>query len=349
MADDFDLTAQGALDEEPEPEDIEESGDGGEEATEEPAAPATPAAPAEQTAATGEEPLVRAGETPEQALARLEAERRGAIGRSTAHYHELKEVKAELEQIRRENAAAARLYQALTARIAPPEEEEPPPDPDRDPERALLYEQKKLREQLDAWRAEQKAEKEAAQQTAEQRRLEQIDNQQALDVLAGLGQIQGAEPDPQFVEDFNLVEGMQWRQIEARYPEATQEQKLEAMGWLRKLEGRRAAFAGSSLRAAYAEQANLIRSAVGGAAPAQPATNGKAKRPTPAEIAAQAAAGTGGVRRIGPAGGAGVKPPKTLADFAALSEEDQQKLIDAGKFSEEELFGALGEDGWAPA
>lgn len=348
MPDDFELAAEDpeSLSEEiPEPSgglDIDEFTTAPDDVRPEPAAKAE-----EVPAAEPWQQFAQAGETPQQALERIAKERDHERGKAGAFYSDLKTLKDELAGLRQENQAAQRLYERfrrLDEEAARRAWEEMQPDPELEPEKAALAEVRALRQQLtteaETRRIAEQEERQAEQFNQVQREWEQLDNWTANEIAAKLGQYEGIEEDPQFKADFDTVERYRWNMLSAQYPDATDDQKLEAVTRLRIIQGRQCAVQKKHPSQFYQEMAQVVRSSAGAvAAP----VNGNG-RPSPAQVEAAARRATrgGGVRRIG--GRSSTAPPQSLSDFASLSEEDQARVLDESEVSEEALWGALADD-----
>lgn len=370
MPDDFDLAADGAFDDPEEivePEDLESTELGGEEAGSEPEEPGreAPAEPQEPggEAATGPEGAtpedwrdhLRPGETPEQAVQRLARESSQQHGRAAAHWSDLKELRESVKSMEPKIAAAERLFAAMQKRQEAEERaafEKDLPDPELEPERYSQMQLRALNERLLAM--ETRREREAResltreQYQARQDALRQVDERSMYEIQASLGMVEGVDPDQEFQQAFQSVNALQYRDLQDRYPEATEEQIEQALGLIRTIWGREAAVRGESVRDHYLRRARHLREVVGAA----PGQNGhqkpqKAGRgPSPQEVEAQAKkAGKGaGVRRT--SGGGSVAAPATFEDFAALPEHEQARILEEGKVDEAALWAELSDPDW---
>lgn len=360
MPDDFEVAGEdGALDEPQITEDV-----GADEAAEEPSEePAGAPYEAEAEPAAAEEDWRRAlrpGETAEQAVARLTGSVRHRRDESESLRREMQQMR---EQFGPKLDAAQKIFDAIQRRDAEAKRqamERELPDAELQPAERALHEVRDLKalilEQEKARQAREDQRLTEAEQQARQQAVAALDDRTGRDILEGLGQVEGVEPDQEFTQAFQLVSTLQWEDLGNRYPEATDEQKEQAMELIRRIEGRREAMRGASIRDYYVARARMHKTAherVFGApagnghkAPAGPRRLPAAGTPSPQEIEAAAAVRERGAGMRRTSGGGGVEPPKTLDDFAALSEEEQTRLIESGKVSEEELWGLLSTDEW---
>lgn len=371
MPDDFDLAAEGAFDDPEEPEELEstdlEAAEGG-EAPEEPGEP-EPSRPEEG----GEEPAgepaeagpedwkshLRPGETPEQAIQRLAQESSQQHGRAASHWSELKELRDTVRSMEPKLSAAERIFAAMQKKQEAEERaafEKELPDPELEPERYNQMQLRALNERLLAMesRREQEARERLTQEEyqARQEALREVDQRSVYEIQAGLGMVEGVEPEEEFQQAFQAVNSLQYRDLQDRYPEANDQQIEQALGLIRTIWGREAAVRGESIRDQYLRRARHLQEVMGAAPPTatnghqKPQKAGGKKAPSPQEIEAQAAkAGKGaGVRRT--SGGGSVAPPATFEDFAALPEAEQARILEEGKVDEASLWAELSDPDW---
>lgn len=368
MPDDFDTVAEAGLNDAPEPEeaDLEDAGEG--EGGEAEAAP---------PAAAGEEPApeaptepwraaLRTGETPEQAIPRL-------VEAITRRKGETEELRNEIASLRSQVEPAAKILHLIQERqrlAELAERESALPDPELEPERAALTEIQDIRRMiLEDRRLREEAEQRHLTEAEERQRQEaiaKVDSWAETELASGLGLVEGTQADPEFADAFQYQEAVRWQAIVSEYgdelakmdPQEAQAKATQALELMRRIDGRKAAAVGKNPRdlvlARYRATPETVRAAMKAHLAAQngaPAGNSKARqnghgRPTAAQIEREAsrAARGAGVRRT--TGGGAVAPPMGLEEYGALSEEEQLRLVEAGKLSDEDLFGVLADPDW---
>jgi hypothetical protein len=348
MADDFEALAAGEDVEPGEPPSVSADPREDQEAPEDAALEAL--GEDEEGAAQEPEPApsyaqyLNEGETPETALLRLAQERDHHAKRADSHYHDFRDLREQLGQMKPQLAAAEKFYAAMLQRQEQEDRrriESDLPDPELEPEKAILFRLEGLQQQLQWERGERermfREQQLTAQQQAEMAELDRVDSGGFSEILAGLGQIEGAQPDSEFTAAFHAISQVDYQKLADRYPHATAQQITQGLNLVQAAAIRKAAREGISIREVYKHEYQKLRAAISAAGGIAPQGNGSGS-PTAQEIAAQANRG-GGLRRR--TGGGSVELPPSLGDFAALPEDQQAKLIMEGKLNEDDLWGTL--------
>jgi hypothetical protein len=260
------------------------------------AAPASPPPNplAEQLRAEGLREV--AGETAEQTYQRLArhlkgkgdrfyAEMQSAKAEQAAHARGLAELRQVIEPLAREHFARQKAEQtaALAAEI---------PDKVADPMgyQIWLQEQILIRDeearQAEAVRAQQ--EREQAESAATFAELQQIDGA-GFDALAfGLGKAPGSTPDPELVRDYGILTNIAYKAVAAKWPNSTEEERLEFLENAQQLDVRDWVLAGVDPRQGVKDRVRELREMLGVAA--VPANgNGHGAAAAPASVPAAAA------------------------------------------------------------
>lgn len=306
---------------------------------------------------------LRQGETPEQGVARL-----------VRDVQRHKERASQLDELKAKQAQYDEFFQKMKERLAEEQkkkEEADLPDEDLEPERRALYELRQFRrEQAEKDRQERERQQqqmtEAQRQEAEQA-LQAIDQHTYQEIATGLGQVEDAEPDPEFQEAFEFVQALTWNDLVSQYgqelrqmpQDEAQHKAQHLMHMLRLLDGRHARASGMSYKdyilRRYRAQPEPVREGMkrwmknngrqerfGG--PQQ----GRAKSggPTAAEVEKQAknARKSGGLRRT--TGSGGVSMPDSIDDILNAPEDQQEAMLKKAGMTDADIWHALADDDW---